>query len=90
MMSPRNIPFGQMTNIECMQCLIQGHMPNGTTIDPSTAKASLSRLLPMVKDALKQDYKVGSDWIKAHPNEPFVIHIRETENLIAQAEKIMA
>jgi hypothetical protein len=89
MNKPRNIPFGQMTTVECMQCLVQGHMPNGTIIDHETAKASLSRLLPMVKDSLHLDYLIGTDWINAHPNDPFVLHIYDMEELIAQAEKIL-
>ena len=42
--------FYEMTKREVVAVLVEGRMPDGTRIDLDTAKASLARMIPMLKE----------------------------------------
>jgi uncharacterized protein YeaC (DUF1315 family) len=88
---PRNIPFGQMTTTEIFQCLVEGKMPDGTIINQETRKASLARVVPIIKDWVIHDQKtLGNDWINTHPDDSFVIELKERIAMVAKGESIYA
>jgi len=90
MQTPRNIPFGQMTTLECCQCLTAGKMPNGTIIEDKTRGQSLAILIPIIKNGVLYDQEtLENDWIKSHPQDSFVIDLNERISLITKAEKIL-
>ena len=90
MQTPRDVPFGQMTTLECCQCLVAGKMPNGTIIEDKARRDGLSRIIPIIKNGILGDQEsLGNDWIQCHPQDSFIIDLNERIALITNAENIL-
>lgn len=86
--------FGEMSLDEVTDVLLKLKMPDGTKVDPETAKASLARTTPMLKDRLYQ-YKlvlkdISPEYIKT--NEIFREWKKtcdELEDTIKRCDKVL-
>ena len=85
--------FCDLTMLEVMEVLTDGKMPDdGTPIDPETAKASLSRVVPMFKKSVMQDRDFAEQYKDVKVDKAWAewrADWKKREALLAKAEKIL-
>lgn len=87
--------FGEMHLLEQAEALIAQEMPDGTKIDYDTAIASLSRLIPMLKDNLGHDeaaiclFSEGDKKIKGGSYENWKNHVLYLQGLVNKGEEMI-
>ena len=91
MQDPRkHVPFGKLTTVECLQVLVRGEMPDGTTIQQATRLRSLASIAQMVRDTWTKDREaIAVKWINRHPNDEWVRYHKELDALLMHGEKLL-